>query len=274
MAVGGGKKVAVATNGTVLPARIRHVRRKIHRVGSTRFRVHRQFIVQHRRRLRPVRAGAVSMAKLFKPRPKNAAIAKDNVTQRVKKRSHIAKIFAGVASMDAFFRRIFAINADTMAVNVTTRAKKLCGIAEKFVGAASMARSSRFRSANAAKEPDNVLVRVKKPREIVVRTGPQLLRHNKRRRRHALIFLAFNKPRHRRGEKVPHRHEDAVRQRRQKLLLENRKGKEHRLLQTAVLVAAENHAARRRLTANVIKEPRANCDSLIRSSPASFAPLR
>ena len=103
-AVGGGKKVAVVTSGMVLPAVIRRARPRIRHVGSGRFRVRRQFIVQRRRQLRRVYVGAASMARLFKSRPKNVANAKVNVTRREKKRSDTAKISAGVASTDTSSR--------------------------------------------------------------------------------------------------------------------------------------------------------------------------
>jgi hypothetical protein len=94
---GAGKKVAVVTNGVDLPARIRHVRRRILRVGNIHFLVHRRFIDQHQHRLRPVDAGAASMASLLKPRRKNVASAKVSAIRREKKPSGIAKISAGAA---------------------------------------------------------------------------------------------------------------------------------------------------------------------------------
>ena len=158
---GGGKKVAVVTSGMVLPARIRPVRRKTRRVGSGRFRAHRQFIGRLRRRLRRQDVGAASMVKLSRQRRRNVASAKVNVIPRAKKRPGIAKIFAGVASTVTSFRST-PRNAKNGAVSVIHPEKKRSGIADNYVGAASTARSSKFQRLIAGKEMVNVLVPEKK----------------------------------------------------------------------------------------------------------------
>src|SRR5205085_1454775 len=172
--VGGGKKAAVVTSGTVLLARIRRVRRKIRRVGGIRFRVRHRFIVQrrHRRRLRQGSVGAASTARLFRQRRKNVASAKANVIPRARKRSDIAKISAGAAST-VTSPKSTPRNAVNAAGNVTARAKKRSGIADNCVGAASTARSCRFRWSTAKSAAVSVSARKRKPRE----TAPPGERH-------------------------------------------------------------------------------------------------
>jgi len=124
---GAGSRIAVATNGVALQANIRRVRLSLRLAGIGRFLVVPGVLLrrlrQRQHRLLRVNVGAALTARLSRQRPRNVANAKVNVIRRAKKRSDIAKISAGVASMDTLFSSTLQ-NARNAAANVTSPEKK------------------------------------------------------------------------------------------------------------------------------------------------------